>query len=331
MNPALGHSLLKRFSHLKTLVIGDLMLDHFLWGSVTRISPEAPVPVVEVSRETEMPGGAGNVAVNMAALGAEVYVAGVVGQDRSSERLFSLLQRFPSIHIESVLRAADRPTIVKTRIIAHHQQVVRVDRELRTDLSAEIRKQIWSQVEALLPKVDAIVLSDYGKGVIHPSLINALIPLARRRGIPITVDPKVENFAQYRQVTCVTPNLQEAMAGAHVQRVSSEEDIERLGQQILKKLNVQSVLITRGEKGMSLFEKKKPVVHIPTRAREVYDVTGAGDTVISTLTLALAAGAPLRASAELANYAAGIVVGKLGTATVNRQELESVLRNHNGI
>ena len=148
--------------------------------------------------------------------------------------------------------------------------------------------------------------------------------------MPITVDPKVENFSQYRQVTCVTPNLQEAMAGAHVSRVGSEEDVERLGRLILKRLNVHSVLITRGEKGMSLFEKKKPAVHIPTRAREVYDVTGAGDTVISTLTLALAAGAPLRASAELANYAAGIVVGKLGTAAVNRQELEAALRNNHG-
>jgi rfaE bifunctional protein kinase chain/domain len=329
VNPSQGHSLIKRFAHLKVLVVGDLMLDHFLWGSVTRISPEAPVPVVEVSRETEMPGGAGNVAINMAALGADVYVSGVIGQDRAGERLLALFQRFP-IHVEPVIRAPDRPTILKTRIIAHHQQVVRVDREVRTDLSADIRRQLWAQIETLLPQMDAVVLSDYGKGVIQSSLINALVPLTRRRGLPITVDPKVENFSQYRQVTCVTPNLQEAMAGAHVLRVNSEEDVERLGQQILRKLNAQSVLITRGEKGMSLFEKKKPVVHIPTRAREVYDVTGAGDTVIGTLTLALAAGAPLRASAELANYAAGIVVGKLGTAAVNRQELEAALRNGHG-
>ncbi len=327
MSSSINPALLKRFAHLKALVIGDLMLDHFLWGSVSRISPEAPVPVVEVSRETEMPGGAGNVAINMAALGAEVFVAGVVGQDRAAERLFTLFQRFP-IHTESVIRTQDRPTIMKTRIIAHHQQVVRVDRELRSELSPEVRKQIWAQVENLASRVDAIILSDYGKGVIHPSLINALLPLARRRGIPITVDPKIENFGLYRQVTCVTPNLQEAMAGAHVPRVGSEEDIIKLGQYILKKLNVQSVLITRGEKGMSLFEKKKPPVHIPTRAREVYDVTGAGDTVISTLTLALAAGAPLRAAAELSNYAAGIVVGKLGTATVNRVELETAVRNN---
>src|SRR5690348_5124411 len=169
MTPALGRSLIKRFSHIKALVIGDLMLDHFLWGSVSRISPEAPFPVVEVSRETEMPGGAGNVAINMAALGAEVYVAGVVGQDRGAERLLTLFQRFP-IHLEPILKSADRPTIMKTRIIAHHQQVVRVDRELRSDLSADIRKQLWSRIEDLIPRVDAIVLSDYGKGVVHPTL-----------------------------------------------------------------------------------------------------------------------------------------------------------------
>ena len=280
------------------------MLDHFLWGSVSRISPEAPVPVVEVSRETEMPGGAGNVALNMAALGADVYVAGVIGQDSAAERLLTLFQRFP-IHLESIVRTADRPTILKTRVIAHHQQVVRFDRELRAELSPEIRRQLWTQVESLIPKVDAVVLSDYGKGVVNAAMISALIPLARKRGIPITVDPKVENFSHYRQVTCVTPNLQEAMAGAHIQRVGSEQDIERLGEQILKRLNVHSVLITRGEKGMSLFEKKKPAVHIPTRAREVYDVTGAGDTVIGALTLALAAGAPPPARRRLAAYGAG--------------------------
>jgi D-glycero-beta-D-manno-heptose-7-phosphate kinase len=329
MNPSDGRTLLKRFSHIKALVIGDLMLDHFLWGSVSRISPEAPVPVVEVSRETEMPGGAGNVAINMAALGAEVFVAGVVGQDRTAERLVSLLQRFP-MHLEPIIRSPDRPTILKTRIIAHQQQVVRVDREVRNELAAEVRRQLWEQIQGILPRVDAVVLSDYGKGVVNSALINALIPIARKRGIPITVDPKIENFSQYRNVTCVTPNLQEAMAGARVQRVQSEEDVERLGQQILRTLHVTSVLITRGEKGMSLFEKKKPVIHIPTRAREVYDVTGAGDTVISTLTLALAAGAPLRTAAELANYAAGIVVGKLGTAAVSRTELEAVLRNGHG-
>lgn len=302
------------------------MLDHFLWGSVSRISPEAPVPVVEVSRETEMPGGAGNVALNMAALGADVFVAGITGQDRSGERLLSLFQRYP-IHLESVLRTSDRPTIVKTRIIAQNQQVVRVDRELKSEITAELRRQLWSNIEAVLPKMDAVILSDYGKGVINAALINALIPIARRRGIPITVDPKVENFSLYRQVTCITPNLHEAMSGAHVARVSSEDDVERLGTTILKKLNAHSVLITRGEKGMSLFEKKKPPVHIPTRAQEVYDVTGAGDTVISTLTLALAAGAPLRLAAEMANHAAGIVVGKLGTAAVSRGELETALRN----
>jgi D-glycero-beta-D-manno-heptose-7-phosphate kinase len=330
MTPTLGRSLIKRFAHIKALVIGDLMLDHFLWGSVSRISPEAPVPVVDVSRETEMPGGAGNVAINMASLGAEVFLAGVIGEDLAGERLVNLFQRYP-IHLDPLVRANDRPTIVKTRVIAHHQQVVRFDRERRGELPKDLHSRLWQQIEGLIPRVDAIVLSDYGKGVVSTALIQALIPLARRRGIPITVDPKIENFSRYKQVTCVTPNMHEAMTGAQVSRVESEEDVERLGELILKRLNTESVLITRGEKGMSLFERKKPPVHIPTRAKEVYDVTGAGDTVISTLTLALAAGAPLRASAELANYAAGIVVGKLGTAAVSRAELEIALRmNHHG-
>jgi D-beta-D-heptose 7-phosphate kinase/D-beta-D-heptose 1-phosphate adenosyltransferase len=321
-----AHPLIDRFKRLKTLVIGDLMLDHYVWGTVSRISPEAPVPVVQMSRETEMPGGAGNVAVNMAALGAEVYVVGLLGQDAAADRLISLFQRNP-IHTESTVRTPERPTIVKTRIIAHHQQVVRVDREIPGEISSPLRNQIWEQVEKILPNVQAVVLSDYAKGVITPFLINRLIPLARKRGIPITVDPKVENFHQYKRVTCVTPNTLEAMASAGVHALRGEKDVEAMGQKLLKKIDADSILVTRGEHGMSLFEKKKPAFHIPTRAREVFDVTGAGDTVISTLTLALAAGASLCQAAELANYAAGIVVGKLGTASVSGPELLKVVNN----
>jgi D-beta-D-heptose 7-phosphate kinase/D-beta-D-heptose 1-phosphate adenosyltransferase len=315
-----ARALIDRFKRLKTLVIGDLMLDHYVWGTVTRISPEAPVPVVQMSRESEMPGGAGNVAANMASLGAEVYVVGLLGQDAAADRMVALFQRSP-IHTESTVRTPERPTIVKTRIIAHHQQVVRVDREIPGDFSPLLRNRIWEQVEAILPRVQAVVLSDYAKGVISPFLINRLIPLARKQGIPITVDPKVENFHQYQRVTCVTPNTQEAMASAGVHVLRSEKDVEAMGLALLKKIDADSILITRGEHGMSLFEKKKAVFHIPTRAREVFDVTGAGDTVISTLTLALAAGASLRHAAELANDAAGVVVGKLGTASVTAAEL----------
>jgi D-beta-D-heptose 7-phosphate kinase/D-beta-D-heptose 1-phosphate adenosyltransferase len=255
-----------------------------------------------------------------------VYVVGLLGQDAAADRLTSLFQRSP-IHTESTVRTPERPTIVKTRIIAHHQQVVRVDREIPGEISNLLRNRIWEQVEKALPDVQAVVLSDYAKGVITPFLINRLIPSARKRGIPITVDPKVENFHQYRRATCVTPNILEAMASAGVHSLRGEKDIEALGQRLLKKIDADSILITRGEHGMSLFEKKKPVFHIPTRAREVFDVTGAGDTVISTLTLALAAGASFRHAAELANDAAGIVVGKLGTASVSGAELLKAAHN----
>lgn len=322
-------SFIDRFKRLQALVVGDLMLDHYIWGAVSRISPEAPVPVVEVARETEMPGGAGNVAVNMAALGADVFMVGLVGQDAGADRLLSKFQGV-RVHTECVVRAPERPTIIKTRIIAQHQQMVRFDRESKGDPSPAIQKELWTQVERLLPRVQAVVLSDYAKGVVSQSLVGRLIPLARRLGIPITVDPKVENFPRYRRVTCVTPNLKEALESAGRRRVEGERDIEQLGKRLMRLIRADSILITRGEHGMTLIEKGKPAFHIPTRAREVYDVTGAGDTVISVLTLALAAGAPLRHAAELANEAAGIVVGKLGTAFVTPSELLRASRSRHG-
>jgi D-glycero-beta-D-manno-heptose-7-phosphate kinase len=324
MSLASARPLIERFGRMKALVLGDLMLDHFIWGSVSRISPEAPVPVVEVSRETEVPGGAGNVAVNMASLGATVFLVGLLGEDEAADRLAAKFS--PRVHTDCALRTADRPTIVKTRIIAHNQQVVRFDRERRGAVTNGILRSLWSNIEEVLPEVDVVVISDYAKGVVEPSLVKQLFPAARRRGIPVAVDPKPENFNLYRRATCVTPNLHEAMECGGVKRLDGEADVEALGRALLKKSGADSILITRGEKGMSLFEKDKPVHHIPTRAREVYDVTGAGDTVISTLSLALAAGAPARIAADLANFAAGIVVGKLGTATVSPQELLGALR-----
>lgn len=317
-------SRIDQFPRKRVLVVGDLMLDHFIFGGVSRISPEAPVPVVEMTRETEMPGGAGNVAANIASLGAQVSVVGMVGQDGASRRLLSLLQAMP-VDTAAVVGSPTRPTIVKTRIIAHHQQVVRVDREVRGDLDAPAARQIRAHLERLLPSMDALVLSDYAKGVLSAPLLRWLIPQARRRRIPITVDPKVENFKRYREVTCVTPNLKEAMEGGQVLRLQSEADVEALGERLRRRLNAASILITRGEKGMSLFEKGRPPLHIPTRAQEVFDVTGAGDTVIGVLTLALAAGSSLRSAAELANYAAGIVVGKIGTASVTPAELKGAI------
>jgi D-glycero-beta-D-manno-heptose-7-phosphate kinase len=320
--------LIERFKRLKALVVGDLMLDHFIWGAVSRISPEAPVPVVEVMRDSEVPGGAGNVAVNLAALGAEVYLAGLVGDDVYASRLLAM---FPSgrVHTAAVVRTSDRPTIVKTRIIAHHQQIVRFDRERKAALPHELLEQLWRGIERVLPEIDCVILSDYAKGVIASGLLSRLLPALRRRGIPVTVDPKLENFKLYRQITCMTPNVHEAMDGGGVRTIGSEEEFNALGEKILKRLNAQSILITRGEKGMSLFERGKKPYYIPTRAREVFDVTGAGDTVISTFTLAVAAGAPMRIAAELSNYAAGVVVAKIGTATATGAEiLKAVQANH---
>jgi len=316
---------------LKALVIGDLMLDHFIWGSVSRISPEAPVPVVEVSRETELPGGAGNVAVNMAALGAQVFIVGLVGdgQDFAAERLLSKLRNL-GVRTECVVRTSERFTIVKTRIIAQHQQVVRFDREQRGAISRRTQGAILAQIERTLPQVQAVVISDYAKGAVSAPVIVRTIALARRRRIPVTVDPKVENFSRYRRATCVTPNMKEALECGNVRRADGDRGVERLGQRLRRRLNAESVLITRGEHGMTLVEKSRPPLHIPTRAREVFDVTGAGDTVISTLSLALAAGASRREAAELANYAAGLVVGKLGTATVSAGELTKALRSRRG-
>ena len=328
MRTADPRTLIGRFDRLKTLVVGDLMLDHFVWGSVSRISPEAPVPVVEVSRETEVPGGAGNVAVNMAALGSEVSVVGLVGADTGADRLLSKFQD-RGIRTGCIVRSDERPTIVKTRVIAQHQQVVRFDREVKGEISQHLRSKLVAEIRRVLPETHAVVFSDYAKGVLSGPLVKIVIDEARRHGIPVTVDPKPENFRHYRRATMVTPNLQEALESGGVRRLEDETHLDRLGHALLKKIQADSVLITRGEKGMSLFERGKKPFHIPTRAREVFDVTGAGDTVIGTLTLALAAGSDLKTAAELANYAAGIVVGKIGTASVSGQELlKTVGKNH---
>jgi len=320
-------AIIDRFSGLKALVVGDLMLDHFIWGSVSRISPEAPVPVVEVTRDSEMPGGAGNVAANMASLGADVFLAGLLGDDEAGDRLLARLSGLGTIRTDHTVRAQERTTSVKTRIIAQHQQMVRFDRESKGEPHPDIQKQLWQRIEAVLPEAKCIVVSDYAKGVVSARLFQKLLPAAKKRGIPVIVDPKIENFGLYRNVTCITPNQNEALGGAGRHHLKSEEDLLDVGRKLIKKLNLKSLLITRGERGMTLFERAKTPVHIPTRAREVFDVTGAGDTVIGTLALALAAGAPARVAAELANYAAGIVVGKIGTASVTQDELRKAVSN----
>ena len=320
-------SLLPHFSRAKILVVGDLMLDEFVWGKVSRISPEAPVPVVWVQSESVMPGGAANVANNIRSLGGAVSVAGVVGEDRWAQALFSDLS---SRHIDTAgVVKTDRPTTVKTRVIAHHQQVVRVDREQREPLRTGMVERLITAVLERIPRVDAVVIEDYGKGVITRRLLEAVIPAARAARKIITVDPKEEHFDLYHRVTALTPNRAEA--GEAVGReLGSDADVNRAGQEILRRLECDGVLITLGEDGMCLFEQGGRRTAIPTVAQEVFDVAGAGDTVIAAFTLALASGATMAQAARIANYAAGIVVGKLGVATASPRELEAKLRAPNG-
>jgi rfaE bifunctional protein kinase chain/domain len=318
LSPTRTRALLRAMRGRRILVLGDVMLDQFLWGRVARISPEAPVPVVEVASETFHLGGAANVAGNVRALGGEAVVAGVVGNDGAGARVRSALAE---AGIEDALSVAEgRPTTVKTRIIAHHQQVVRADRESSEPVSGALERALVDRVRAALPSCGAVVLSDYHKGVVTAGVMRAVAALARRRGVPVLVDPKVAHFALYRRVALVTPNQAEAEQATGV-RIRSAADVLAAGEAILRRLRCDAALITRGEQGMSLFEPGRRPLHIATTAREVFDVTGAGDTVIATIGLARCAGATLPAAARLANLAAGVVVGKVGTATAAPEEV----------
>lgn len=325
---AAASRLLAQVRGRRVLVAGDVMLDEFLWGSVSRISPEAPVPVVKVTRQSFHLGGAGNVACNVRALGGQAVVVGVVGGDPAGERI---RQGLAQAGVEDGLAVADgdRPTTVKTRIIAQQQQVVRADRELADDVPARLEAALIDKLRAALPGCAAVVLSDYQKGVVTARVMKALVPLARRHGVPVLVDPKVGHFALYKKVTLVTPNQLEAEQ-ATGRPIRGDEDLRAVGARILRMLGCDAVLVTRGEHGMALFPREGRPTLIPTAAREVYDVTGAGDTVIATLALGLAAGASLPQAAVLANHAAGVVVGKVGTATAAPEEVLAALERSSG-
>lgn len=309
-----------RFKKTRVLVVGDVMLDHYVWGSVSRISPEAPVPVVNVTRETLLLGAAANVVNNVHALGGSVGICGVIGHDDAGKRLQHMFKE-QNIAIDGLIVEAERPTTIKTRVIAHHQQVVRVDREARLGIARETHHKILEHVlEQADNGLQAIVLSDYCKGVVTRELVRDIVRLARRKKIIVSVDPKVSHFGMYSGVTILTPNVKEASIGSKID-ITDDASLLRAGNLLLSKLSCSAVLITRGEQGMSLFERTGRITHIPTEARDVFDVTGAGDTVISTLTLAMAAGAKMGDAARLSNVAAGIVVGVVGTATVTPDQL----------
>jgi rfaE bifunctional protein kinase chain/domain len=317
-----------RFSEAKVLVIGDIILDEYVWGDVSRISPEAPVPVVEVKRETKMLGGAANVIHNIATLGARPTLCGVVGQDHAGKAIIKELNNM-GLTSDGIVLEQGRPTSIKTRVVARNQQVVRFDREIRTDIRPESIEDLLTFIGENLDRLDAIVVADYGKGVISASLMKGLrklIQSAAGESVKIAVDPKTGNFEYYHGVDVITPNHHEAGIFCRFEIVD-EEALVRAGKQMLKELNCRSVLITQGKDGMTLFENGGEIIHIPTVAKNVFDVTGAGDTVISTFSLALASGLDLKSAAVLSNYAAGIVVGEVGTSTVSAEELKKLIGN----
>ncbi len=314
-----------RFPAARILVVGDVMLDHYVWGNVSRISPEAPVPVVSVTRESLLLGAATNVVNNIHSLGGKVGLCGVIGRDDAGRQLVHML-RARGIETEGLMVEEGRPTTIKTRVIAHSQQVVRFDRETKNGIEPDTHRRIFDFVKKQSEKgLDALVLSDYSKGVVTKELVKDIVKLARKNGILVSVDPKVNHFGIYSGVTILTPNTKEASISANIQ-IEDDKSLVKAGKLLLKRLNCSAVLITRGEHGMSLFERAGRITHIPTMAQEVFDVTGAGDTVISTLTLAMAAGANMIDAATISNYAAGIVVGIVGTATVGPDELKRKIK-----
>lgn len=313
--------LLGRFVDCPVLVIGDLMLDEFVWGQVTRISPEAPVPVVEVQRRTFTPGGAANTAANIGSLGGKPLLAGLVGDDPDGSIVDDLL-RNAGVGTSSLVRDPARPTTKKTRVVAHNQQVVRIDHERPGPMTEALAETLLGRIEAVLPEVRAVVVSDYGKGVATPSFLARLFTLTRSAGLPVVVDPKGTDFTKYRGATLVKPNQLEAGLVLN-QGLRTDADIDQAGKALVELLDGESaVLITRGSHGMSLFAPGQPRFHVPAQAREVFDVTGAGDTVAGTIALALGVGADLGSACRLASLAAAIVVGKIGTAVCTLDELK---------
>ncbi len=325
MSPQLTKSRAEEILHTvrdrRVVVLGDLMLDEFVWGDVTRISPEAPVPVVDIRRESVHLGGAANVLANLISLGAKGFVVGVTGDDAAGTRLRdAICECNKEQPRDYLLLDQSRPSTVKTRIIAHNQLVVRADRENRQPVNGKVEQKIIEVLLSALDHADALVISDYDKGVVTPRILSTILPLAYGK-VPVLIDPKIRNFDDYRPATLITPNHHEALRMTDLEE-DTDAGLCEAARSIRTQLACDAVLITRGDRGMLLLDQSDPV-YVETAAREVYDVTGAGDTVIATLAAALAAGASVLEAAHLANHAAGIVVGKVGTATATATELLS--------
>jgi len=312
--------IINRFHSSKVLVVGDIMVDQFIWGKVSRISPEAPVPVVKVTSESLLLGGCANVLNNVFSMGGKVAVSGIVGSDKMGSWLIDKLKTM-NIDTAGIIVEDERPTIVKTRVVAHSQQVVRFDREDKSPVSQDSLQGIIEYIKSMEDNLGAVVISDYNKGVFSEELIRGIREITSERGIILCIDPKQSDFSLYRGCDLITPNHQE-MERALGMELKNNDDITNGGRTLIRKFDFGALLVTRGEEGMSLFENNGRVTHISTVARDVFDVTGAGDTVIGVFALCVAAGATFREASALSNHAAGIAVGKVGTAPVYQDELK---------
>jgi len=308
-----------RFGQCRILVVGDLMIDHYVWGEVDRISPEAPVPVVAVTSEDDTLGGCGNVVNNVVALGGRVFLTGVVGTGADGDMILAKCGAL-GVDVDGVIREPDRPTTRKTRVFAANQHVLRIDRETRRQIAAASFEALVAAVEKKIGDVDVVVVSDYGKGVVTPALLARVVKTAKSAKKPVVADPKGMDFSRYAGATVLTPNKKEAGLAAGI-RIIDTAAMESAAKRLMEGVAIENLLVTCGKDGMVLFEQGKKPFKIAAEARQVYEVSGAGDTVVAVLALALAAGASLRSAAALANTAAGVVVGKIGTATVSRREL----------
>jgi len=318
----------EKFDDTKILVAGDLMIDEYLWGRVDRISPEAPVPVVSVEKTDYMLGGAGNVMSNLAALGGHVHAAGLTGHDTDADMLIKKIEEM-NIDSSGIIRDPQRPTTKKTRIIAVNQHVLRIDREIKKNISEKDSQSIKSYLEEVIPNVDMIIVSDYDKGFVTHELMRHLIQTAKKSSTPVMVDPKGLDFSKYSGASIITPNQKEAAAATRIE-ITDESRLFKAGKKLLEDLGLEKVIITCGKDGMALFEHGRKPLKIPSRPRQVFDVSGAGDTAIATLAIAMASGVEFARASTMANAAAGIVVGKMGAASISREELTLAMETANG-
>lgn len=322
------NNLVDKIEQSRVLLVGDIMLDSFIYGAVDRISPEAPIAVIKTEKEKKMLGGAGNVLANLCAMGCQTDIIGLIGTDLAGQEIMQYVPECGS-SIDSLIEDSDRPTILKTRYISQNQQLLRVDQEEIKPLSNKIEKDILSKAEKLMANANILILSDYGKGVLTPDIVKGLIKIANKNKIPVIVDPKGKDFSIYKGASIVTPNRKELSEATDRMNTKTDEEVVAAAQFLIKQSGIENVIVTRSEDGISVISKKEKPIHISTTAREVFDVSGAGDTVVAALAASLTAGSSLPEAAEIANIAGGLAVAKLGTAIITKDELVKALDNQN--